>query len=163
VPEGSRRAPRSARRLASIFFADEQDRPVDGESLRDLAGHVLVDQRVPSDMELNVLCVGLDAMSELNAHHMGGRGPTDVLAFPMDAPGESLPGEPSILGDVVLCPAVAARQAAEHGVTEHAELELLLVHGILHLLGHDHAEADERRVMFTLTDRLLADYRAAAS
>jgi probable rRNA maturation factor len=163
VSEGSRQAPRSPRRLASVFFADEQERPVEVERLRDLAGHVLSDQRVPPGMELNVLCVERDAMAELNLRHMGSDGPTDVLAFPMDAPGESVRGEPAILGDVVLCPEVAAEQAVEHGVTESAELELLLVHGILHLLGHDHADDSERRAMFALTDRLLADFRAAAS
>ncbi len=110
-------------------------------------------------MELNVLCVDADAMTELNVAHMGADGPTDVLAFPLDAPGEALAGEPSILGDVVLCPEIAARQAAEHGVSEAAELELLLVHGILHLLGHDHADEDERREMFGLTDRLLGAFR----
>jgi probable rRNA maturation factor len=123
---------------------------------------VLADRRVPVGMELNVLFVDRGDMTELNVHHMGGTGPTDVLAFPMDAPGESLGGEPSILGDVVLCPDVAAAQAEEHGVTEHAELELLLTHGILHLLGHDHAEEAERHEMFTLTDRILADYRGAS-
>lgn len=157
--EGSRPAPRTTRRLASIFFADEQGRPVDVERLRELAAHVLADRRVPAGMELNVLCVERDAMAELNIHHMGGDGPTDVLAFPMDAPGESLGGEPSILGDVVLCPDVAAAQAEEHGVSEHAELELLLAHGILHLLGHDHAEDAERAEMFGLSDRLLAEFR----
>jgi probable rRNA maturation factor len=159
VNEGSRSAPRAARRLAAVFFADEQERPLDGAHLRDLAAHVLADRGVPVGMELNVLCVDVEAMTELNAAHMGVDGPTDVLAFPLDMPGESLAGEPAILGDVVLCPDVAARQAAEHQASETAELELLLVHGILHLLGHDHAEEEERRVMFSLTDRLLADFR----
>jgi probable rRNA maturation factor len=143
----------------AVYVADEQDREVDVEHLAALASHVLADQRVPEAMEVNVLCVDRDAMAALNAHHMGGSGPTDVLAFPMDMPGESLAGEPAILGDVVLCPDVASAQAAEHGVDERAELELLLVHGILHLLGHDHAEEDEKRVMFGLTDRLLAAFR----
>jgi probable rRNA maturation factor len=157
VSEGSSPGPRAA----AIYIADEQGRPVDVERLRDLAGHVLADRRVPPAMELNVLCVDRDAMTALNQTHMGGTGPTDVLAFPMDLPGENLGGEPAILGDVVLCPEIAAAQAADHGVTETAELELLLVHGILHLLGHDHAEEEERREMFGLTDRILAEYRSA--
>jgi probable rRNA maturation factor len=144
----------------AVFCADEQERSVDIERLAALAAHVLRDQRVPDAMELNVLCIDPGAMTELNVHHMGGTGPTDVLAFPMDMPGESLAGEPAILGDVVLCPEVAARQAAEHDTTYDAELELLLVHGILHLLGHDHVEEEERRVMFGLTDRLLASFRS---
>jgi probable rRNA maturation factor len=147
----------------AVFIADEQERSVDLERLRDLAGHVLADRRVPAAMELNVLCVDRPSMTELNVQHMGRKGPTDVLAFPMDLPGESLEGEPSILGDVVLCPDVAAEQAPEHGATYQAELELLLVHGILHLLGHDHAEPDERRAMVGLTDRLLAGFRGDAA
>jgi probable rRNA maturation factor len=146
----------------AVFLADEQDRDVEIERLAALAAHVLADQRVPDTMELNVLCVDSGAMAELNAHHMGATGPTDVLAFPMDLPGESLAGEPAILGDVVLCPEVAAAQAPAHQSTYAAEMELLLVHGILHLLGHDHAEDEERRIMFELTDRLLTAYRAGA-
>ena len=71
--------------------------------------------------------------------------------------------QPAILGDVVLCPAVAARQAVEHGTDAQSEQDLLLVHGILHLLGHDHAESVERREMFALTDRLLADFAATTA
>lgn len=149
----------------AIFVADEQadsgQAPdVDVDRLQRLARHVLTDRRVPDGMELSVLCVDADDIGRLNAHHMGKEGPTDVLAFPMDLPGETLPGEPSILGDVVLCPSVAAAQAAEHGKTFKAELDLLLVHGILHLLGHDHAEPTERAEMFGLTDRLLASFSA---
>jgi probable rRNA maturation factor len=113
-------------------------------------------------MELNVLLVERGVMAELNAPHMGGDGPTDVLAFPMDAPGESLPGEPAILGDVVVCPDVAAAQAVEHGGDELAEVELLVVHGILHLLGFDHAAEADKREMFDLTDALLASFRGPA-
>lgn len=147
----------------AVFVADEQDTAVDTEALRRLAGFVLDDQRVPDAMELSVLCVDAGAMTELNRQHMGADRPTDVLAFPMDLPGEALGDEPAVLGDVVLCPAVAAEQAERHAKTPAAELELLLVHGILHLLGHDHAEPDEREVMFSLTDRILADYLAGAS
>lgn len=145
----------------AVFVADEQTRPIDAERLRRLADFVLADRRVPASMELALLCVDRDAIAALNAHHLGAEGPTDVLAFPLDLPGESGPGEPSILGDVVLCPEVAAEQAARQGSTAAAELELLVVHGILHLLGHDHAEPEERDVMFGLTDRLLAEFRSA--
>jgi probable rRNA maturation factor len=163
VSEGSSTAPRDTRRLAAVFLADEQERPVDAARLRDLAAHVLADRRVPAAMEVNVLLVERDAMTELNVQHMGGNGPTDVLAFPMDLPGEAVGDAPAILGDVVLCPDVAAHQAPEHGASEAAELELLLVHGILHLLGHDHAEEEERREMFGLTDRILADFRGGSA
>ena len=143
----------------AVFVADEQTADVDLERLRRLATHVLADQRVPDAMELSVLCVDREAIAQLNAHHMEKDGPTDVLAFPMDLPGETRAGEPAILGDVVLCPEVAASQAPGHGSTPEAEMDLLLVHGILHLLGHDHAEPAEKELMFGLTDRLLAGFR----
>lgn len=145
----------------SVFVADEQTAPVDSDRVQRLAAFVLADLRVPDAMELSVLCVDAEAIAQLNAHHMEAEGPTDVLAFPMDLPGETAAGEPAILGDVVLCPQVAAGQAAEHGTTAQAEIDLLCVHGILHLLGHDHAEPEERRRMFALTDRLLAAFRGA--
>ena len=143
----------------TVFVADEQATPLDSDRLRRLAGHVLADQHVPDAMELSVLCVDADSMAALNAHHMGAAGPTDVLAFPIDLPGESSGGEPAILGDVVVCPAVAAAQAGERGAPAQDEIDLLVVHGILHLLGHDHTDADGRRRMFALTDRLLAGFR----
>lgn len=143
----------------SVFVADEQTLPVDLDRLRRLAEFTIADRRVPRAMELSILCVDRVAIADLNAHHMGAEGPTDVLAFPIDLPGETAFGEPAILGDVVLCPDVAVQQAAEHGHDAAAELELLLVHGVLHLIGHDHASDDERRAMFTLTDRILADFR----
>ena len=143
----------------SVFVADEQTHPVDSDRVLRLATFVLADQRVPEAMEASVLFVDRGAIAELNEHHMGKDGPTDVLAFPIDLPGETRAGEAAILGDVVLCPEVAAEQAPEHGVTPEAEIELLVVHGLLHLLGHDHAEPDERTRMFSLTDRLLTQFR----
>ena len=145
----------------TVFVADEQTHPVNADRLLRLANFVLSDQRVPEAMEVSLLFVDKTAIAELNAHHMGKDGPTDVLAFPIDMPGESRAGEPAILGDVVLCPEVAAAQAPDHGVQSDSEIELLVVHGLLHLLGHDHAESDERTRMFSLTDRLLSQFRAA--
>jgi len=146
----------------SVFVADEQTRPIDTDRLRRLAEFVLSDRHVPEGMELSVLAVDRDAIAALNSHHMDSEGPTDVLAFPIDMPGESTPG-PALLGDVVLCPDVAAEQAPAHGKTAEHELDLLLVHGILHLLGHDHAQEGERHKMFSLTDRLLADFIQAGA
>lgn len=143
-----------------VFVADEQTHPVNSERLLRLATFVLNDQRVPDVMEVSLLLVDQTSIAELNAHHMGSDGPTDVLAFPIDLPGETRSGEPSILGDVVLCPEIAAGQAAQRGLSTESEIELLVVHGLLHLLGHDHAVAEERTRMFTLTDRLLAEFRA---
>ena len=142
----------------AVLLADEQSLPVDGEDLLALARHVLADRRVPGDMEVALLLVDEETIAGLNERHLGYEGPTDVLAFPIDEPGESPPGAPAVLGDVVLCPTVARRQAPGFGRTPHEELRLLTVHGLLHLLGMDHAEPDEEREMFALTDRLLAAY-----
>ena len=107
---------------------------------------------------LDLVVVERDEMEALNLAHMGHEGPTDVLSFPLDSEdlldgleagmpwgaGEPLPLH---LGDVVLCPEVARRQAAEHAGTVDAEYALLVIHGVLHILGHDHAEVGERARM----------------
>ena len=97
--------------------------------------------------QLDLILVERSEMAELNATHMGHEGPTDVLSFPLDQPGHSNSDVPIHLGDVVLCPAVAVAQAADHCGTIEAELSLLVIHGVLHVLGHDHAEPEESRVM----------------
>jgi probable rRNA maturation factor len=107
-------------------------------------------------------------MAVLHQRWMDEPGPTDVLSFPMD---ELRPGradvepdpddDPGMLGDVVLCPVVAERQAREAGHDTQAELELLCTHGILHLLGYDHAEPDEEREMFGLQRQLLTAWQAS--
>jgi probable rRNA maturation factor len=145
-----------------VFLADEQAEAVDADDLVALAHHVLEARRVPVDMEVALLLVDEDTIAGLNAKHLGHEGPTDVLAFPIDEPGESPPAGPAILGDVVVCPAVAHRQAQERGIAPQAELQLLTVHGILHLLGMDHAEQEEERAMFALTQELLEGYRREA-
>lgn len=145
----------------AVFLADEQDLPVDGDGLLALARHVLAEQRVPEDMEVSLLLVDADTIAELNAEHLGATGPTDVLAFPIDHPGEALPDVPAVLGDVVLCPAVAEAQAPALGRSPAAELRLLTVHGLLHLLGMDHADPAAEGEMFALTDQLLASFAAA--
>jgi probable rRNA maturation factor len=148
----------------AVFVADEQQSvPVDIDRLRRLTEHVLDHEGVPAAMEVNVLCVDREAIAELNERHLGARGATDVLAFPLDLPGETVADEPAILGDVVLCPEIARRQAPDHGRTPAAELDLLLVHGLLHLLGHDHADADERAAMSALTDWLLTGFAEASA
>jgi probable rRNA maturation factor len=157
----------------SIEIANESGVAVDESALADLARHVLDEMRVHPLAELSVLLVDEPAMTELHVRWMGEDGPTDVLAFPMDElrapqPGgmhaepdpADAPGIPGLLGDVVICPQVAATQArrARHGAGE--EIELLCTHGILHLLGYDHADPQEHAAMFGLQDRLLASWRA---
>ena len=95
--------------------------------------------------ELTLTFVELDEMAALNGEHLGKAGPTDVVSFPMDD--EPVPGVPTLLGDIVVCPAVAAAQYAEHAGTFDDELALLIVHGVLHVLGHDHAEPEETERM----------------
>jgi probable rRNA maturation factor len=144
-----------------VTIADEQSRPVDRARLQRLATHVLDTLDVPVELELSISCVDPARITELNEAHLDGTGATDVLAFPIDSPDDVVAGVPGLLGDVVLCPAVAERQAPEHGRTVAGETDLLLVHGILHLLGHDHAEPAERAEMFALTDTLLVRFVAA--
>jgi probable rRNA maturation factor len=137
-----------------------------------LAAFVLEQMRVHPQAELCITAVDEDTIAELNSKWMEKEGPTDVLAFPMD---ELRPGkvneepEEGVLGDLVLCPSVAVRQAAEAvekgqtGYTVTDELDLLTVHGILHLLGYDHAEPEEHAEMFTLQARLLAAWQGELS
>jgi probable rRNA maturation factor len=141
-----------------VFLDDQQELEVDGDDLVDLARYVLRERDVPDDMEVSLLLVDEPTMADLNHVHMGAEGPTDVLAFPIDEPGATPPEEPAILGDVVLCPTVAARQAAERDRSTADELRLLTTHGLLHLLGMDHADGPSEREMFSLTDDLLAGF-----
>ena len=150
----------------SIEILDESgaDVDVDVTGLSRLARFVMDQMRVHPLAELCIKLVDEATIAQLNEQWMEKTGPTDVLAFPMD---ELRPGlvnedpEEGILGDLMLCPSVAQRQAETAGHSTDAELELLTVHGILHLLGYDHAEPEEHQEMFGLQDRLLAEWRAA--
>ena len=119
-----------------------------------------------AECELSVALVDDDRMAELHVEWMQEPGPTDVLSFPMDdvrVPSAGEAAEPGILGDVILCPQVAQAQANAAGHSREAELELLLTHGVLHLLGHDHQEADEHAVRFGLQEQLLTQWRDSVS
>ncbi|MQA95864.1 MAG: rRNA maturation RNase YbeY [Streptosporangiales bacterium] len=148
----------------SIDVANESGREVDENALVDLAGFVLGRLRIHPLAELSLLLVDEAAMTELHERWMDEPGPTDVLSFPMDelrpAPDEADEPQQGLLGDVVLCPQVAARQAHKAGHSPEQELELLCTHGILHLLGYDHAEPEEHTEMFGLQDELLREWRA---
>ena len=153
----------------SIEIANESGVSVDTDAVMAVARHALDEMGVNPLAELSILLVDVAYMTELNHRWMDGDGPTDVLAFPMDegsvdhGPGEAGAGEPALLGDIVLCPDVAAKQAAEAGHSTQDELALLTVHGTLHLLGYDHAEPDEEQEMFGLQARLIETWRAAGS
>lgn len=161
--DGRRRPHPVAAPQHTVTVVDDQRLPIDTDHLTRLAHHVLRRLDVPVELELSITCVGRGPMGELNAAHMGADGPTDVLAFPIDDVAHVVAGVPGLLGDVVLCPQVAAAQAAELRRTPQHELDVLLVHGVLHLLGHDHAGADERDLMFGLTDELLATFADGAA
>ena len=132
-----------------VVGADEQDEiDVDVDRWTRLARAVLETEQRRG--ELTLTFVDRDEIAELNAEHLGTTGPTDVLSFPLDDDDDGTPaprGVPVLLGDVVVCPAVAAEQAATHAGTLDDELALLVVHGVLHVLGHDHAEPDETATM----------------
>jgi probable rRNA maturation factor len=154
----------------SIEVANESGVVVDESSLAALARYVLDALRIHPLAELSLLLVDVAEMEQLHVRWMGEPGPTDVLAFPMDElrPGrtDSVPtagpeDEAGILGDVVLCPEVAARQGEQAGHSMQDELHLLCVHGILHLLGYDHAEPDEEKEMFGLQAELLGGWLEA--
>ncbi|MFT4659604.1 MAG: putative rRNA maturation factor [Candidatus Aldehydirespiratoraceae bacterium] len=106
--------------------------------------------------ELTLTFIDRAEMAELNLEHMGQVGPTDVLSFPMDD--EPMDGVPTMLGDIVISPAIAVAQFAEHAGTLDDELGLLVVHGVLHVLGHDHAEPGEAALMREREVAVLTEY-----
>ena len=161
----------------SVFVADEQtEHPVDALRWTRLAEQVLAAEGVRGEAELSVLFVDAAAMADLNKQFHGKDGPTDVLAFPIDedpmeggrnpdsggtGPGFQPPEPedmPILLGDVVICPTVAAANAPEHAGTYDDEVALLLVHGILHLLGMDHLDDEEAEEMEARERDLLARF-----
>jgi probable rRNA maturation factor len=161
----------------SIFGSDEQNAvAVDVMRWVGLARLVVDQEKVPGTSELSLLFVDRTTIAELNEKFLGGTGPTDVLAFPMDddlvlpgrqpdqgGRGPGAPSEggepPTLIGDVVVCPAVAEAQAPRHGATLDEELALLVVHGVLHLLNYDHADPREEATMQQRERELLARFR----
>ncbi len=155
----------------SIEINNESGVEVDETALARLARFVLDAQHVDPLAELSLVLLEVEAMAALHKQWMDLPGPTDVMAFPMDgadgpldrldpsAPPPTDEGvEEAMLGDVVLCPAVAAEQATAAGHSSESELHLLCAHGILHLLGYDHGDADEEREMFELQTAILTQW-----
>ena len=142
-----------------IDIINESDQKVDEQRLVGLATFALDRLRIHPSAELSILLVDETAMSAYHEKFMGLPGPTDVLSFPMDelrVPADGQTPPTGVLGDIVLCPTVTAHQAPENGRTPDSEAEYLLIHGLLHLLGHDHAEPEEKRIMFGLNDEIIA-------
>ena len=125
--------------------------------MKSVADFALNQMGIHPDSELNIRIVAEDEMSDLHLKWMNLSGPTDVLSFPMDElkPNSKSDG-PGLVGDIVLCPAFAEKNGKQ---SLERELELLTVHGVLHLLGFDHAEKSEEAAMFKLQDDLLSNWR----
>ena len=149
----------------SIEVSNESGLDVSEEELISVARFVIRKMKVNPGAELSMVLLDTDAMADLHMRWMDLPGPTDVMSFPMDElepggrPDSPEPG-PAMLGDIVLCPEFAAGQAKTAGHTLGQELALLTVHGVLHLLGYDHAEPDEEKEMFALQRQLLEEWVA---
>jgi probable rRNA maturation factor len=146
-----------------IDVNNETDADIDEIEFAELASFVLTHMHIAEGAELAILFVDEKAMEQLHLEWMDEPGPTDVLSFPMDElrPGTpERPTPPGLLGDIVVCPSVAARQAAKAGHSAEEEMLLLTTHGLLHLLGYDHAEPEEEKEMFDLQRQLLLTFLA---
>jgi len=149
----------------SIEVLNESGVEIDVDHLAKLARFVMDRMRVHPQAELCIKAVDEDTIAQLNEQWMEKDGPTDVLAFPMD---ELRPGlldeepEEGVLGDLILAPTVAEKQGETAGHGTLAEIELLTTHGILHLLGYDHAEPEDHQEMFGLQAELLAEWGSQA-
>ncbi|EFQ83585.1 translation metalloprotein YbeY [Aeromicrobium marinum DSM 15272] len=149
----------------NVDVLNESGVEADVLDLTRLCRFVMRRMRLHPATELTLRLVDADTIAVLNRQWMGKDGPTDVLSFPMDelTPGRDDEESPEgYLGDIALCPQVAEQQAPAAGHTTADEVDLLTVHGILHLLGYDHAEPDEHREMFGLQGRLLVEWQRAA-
>lgn len=147
-----------------IDLNNESGMAADERGLIELARFALEKLRIHPQADLSILLVDEETMAQYHERFMDLPGPTDVMSFPMDelrAPDDDEDPPLGLLGDIVLCPQVTERQAAENGREPHAEAEYLLIHGLLHLLGHDHAEPEEKATMFGLNDRIIAAWDLA--
>jgi probable rRNA maturation factor len=145
----------------TIEINNESEIEVDLKSTRELASYVIEQLKLHPMVDLGIIFVNEKPMTDLHIQWMDEPGPTDVLSFPMDElrPGaDDGPLVEGVLGDVVICPQVARLQAEAAGHSMMDEVHLLLTHGILHLVGFDHAEPDEEREMFKLQKNLLEGF-----
>ncbi|MDQ1633252.1 MAG: putative rRNA maturation factor [Frankiaceae bacterium] len=153
----------------SVYVANESGTEVDEVGLAALARHVLSTMGISPLAELSLMLVTEDAMERLHVQYMGEPGATDVLAFAQDdlSDGSPVTGTDEVpealLGDVVLCPEFAARQAVQQGHPLEVELQVLTAHGVLHLLGYDHADPETEREMFGVQGQVLDAWRAASA
>lgn len=149
--------------MTQVVVANESGLPCDEQALAELAAWLMGQLRLHPDCELGITLVDLDRMTGLHEDWMQEPGATDVLSFPIDelrSADAHVEPEPGVLGDIVLCPAFLPPQLAQSGRTLDEELAFLVVHGTLHLIGHDHMDEPELTAMFALQDRLLEDWLA---
>jgi probable rRNA maturation factor len=142
-----------------VFLANEQELAIDEQRLAALARHVLEAEQVDGSAELSVLFVTTDHIRQLNARFAGEDHPTDVLAFPMMEEEDGA----LLLGDVVVCPSIAEQNAARLGHGLSVELEALVVHGTLHLLGYDHQGVEDKAKMDRRMTEVLQAFGATTS
>ena len=144
----------------TIEITNKSGELVPTESVRDLLQNSLVELKLNPECEVNLVFVDIEEMTELHIKWMDESGPTDVLSFPMDMPATE--NEAVTLGDIVIAPVVAAQQAVSAGHSIDHEIFILAAHGLLHILGYDHATADEEKVMFALQEDLVEKYQESA-
>lgn len=145
----------------SIELSNESSVEIDLDRVQALAIHVRNELKLHPQVDVGIIFVDEEPMTELHIKWMDEPGPTDVLSFPMDElrPGSELvPSPEGVLGDIVVCPQVAAEQASKAGHETIDEVLLLVTHGMLHLVGFDHAEQEEEREMFGLQKQFLASF-----
>jgi probable rRNA maturation factor len=145
----------------SIELSNESEVEVDLDRVQALAIHVRDELKLHPQVDVGIIFVDEEPMTELHIKWMDEPGPTDVLSFPMDElrPGSDLvPSPEGVLGDIVVCPQVAAEQALKAGHGTIDEILLLVTHGMLHLVGFDHAEPEEEKEMFGLQKQFLASF-----
>lgn len=147
----------------TIVVSDDQDDPLPPIDIEALAKLVLDGEAMPATTEVAIAFVAEPAIAELNERHLGKRGPTDVLSFPLEDLTPGVPpgagagnGPPLAIGDVLICPAVVQANAVAAGVPLADEMALMVVHGLLHLLGYDHVADDDAELMESQERRYLA-------
>ena len=142
----------------SVEVNNESEIAADLERISALGRHILSELHVHPETEVSIILMDEEPMSALHVEWMDIDGPTDVMSFPMDELRPGRPGSPTeagMLGDIVICPQVATAQAKTGGHSVEDEILLLTTHGMLHLLGFDHAEPEEKDIMFALQRQLL--------
>ncbi len=146
----------------SVEVTNETEWIIDPKVFSDLGVWVLDQMRVSTQSDLSIIFVDPEPIADMHMRWMNLEGPTDVMSFPMDElrPGDGHTPVEGILGDIVLCPWVAAQQAAAAGHSTMEEMMLLTIHGILHLLGYDHVNHEQERQMFGLQRQLLLTFFA---